>query len=394
MKFFCSTQHPVFATHKRRSSRGAVLVLFAVGIVGIMGMAALAIDIGMVMQVEARLQAIADASALAAAQELPSDANAKTVAAAYATQNDSLNGVIVSTGEVVTGNWDGLGNFTPGGAPVNAVSVIARRTSARNNPVLLIFTKVFNQDAWNLAARAIATNGGGGPPSITRFLADEELFKDPAKQVLEDLAASMGKDFDWIIRDNDGDWFIDIPHMIPGCTVGDCRTKLKVPTGQTGDEGLFDISNPAFPFTDGTNGHPSYQDFLNYNEDTNSWRYGLIDTNDLDPLLGVSTVSHNHRYPEFVNPGQCQVSPVFKSDVSNLNPVGGVPAVNALGWRNGVIAFSLDSLAEDPDGDADQGGGSILPYVWITICDPAPFIGGGGLVTLPHSADRTIRLVR
>jgi hypothetical protein len=114
----------------------------------------------------------------------------------------------------------------------------------------------------------------------------------------------------------------------------------------------------------------------------------------LDPLLGVSSVSHNHLYPSFINPGKCQVSPVYKSDVNNLNPVNGVSAVNALGWRNGLLAFSLDSLAEDPDGDADSGGGSVLPYVWITVCDPTPYTSPGGVVTLPHSADLQIRLVR
>jgi hypothetical protein len=169
---------------------------------------------------------------------------------------------------------------------------------------------------------------------------------------------------------------------------------LKVPTGQTFDEGLFDISHAAFPFVDGSNGYPSFQDFLNYNEDSNSWRYDLLEKWMLDPLLGVSRVSHNHLYDEFVNPGKCQVSPVYKSDVSNLNPQNGVPAVNALGWRQGVMAFSIDSLAEDPDGDAEQGGGSVLPYVWITICDPTPYTSPGGVVTLPLAADLPLRLVR
>ena len=52
----------------------------------------------------------------------------------------------------------------------------------------------------------------------------------------------------------------------------------------------------------------------------------------------------------------------------------------------GVLAFSLDSIAEDPDGNAATGGGSVLPRVWITVCDPTPYIGGGGVVTLPFAA--------
>ena len=38
--------------------------------------------------------------------------------------------------EVVIGNWDGLGNFTPGGAPINAVRVVAgeHRGARRHAP--------------------------------------------------------------------------------------------------------------------------------------------------------------------------------------------------------------------------------------------------------------------
>lgn len=373
----------LFAHSPLSNRRGQSLVLVAVALVGLLALAALAIDMGHLLQVRARLQGMADASALAAAQELPSEYNAKAVAQQYATQNDSTNGTVIAASEVVVGNWDGLGNFVPGGMPTNAVRVVARRTAARNNPALLFFARILGFRWADVAAWSTATSGGAaGTETLTRFIVDEELFKDPAKKTLEDLAASMGKSFDWIIRDNNGDWFIDIP---PG-------TKLKVPTGQTGDEGLFDITHESFPFQEGDD--PSFEDFLNYNEDSNSWRYALISKPSLDPLLGVSRVSHNHLYDDFVNPGKCQVSPVYKSDVSGLNPVNGVPAVNALGWRNGVVAFSLDSIAEDPDGNAATGGGSQLPRVWITICDPAPYIGGGGAVTLPFAANLPLRLVQ
>lgn len=359
---------------------GQSIVIVAVTLAGLLAVAALAIDLGRLLQVRAHLQGIADASALAAAQELPAELNAKGVAAQYARQNDSLHGTIVDTSEVVVGNWDGLGKFTPRGVPVNAVRVVARRVSQRNNPVLLSFARVFGIGTSGVAAWATATSGGSAfAETVTRFIVDEEMFKDPAKKKLEELAASMGKSFDWIMNDNNGDWFIDIPK----------GTKLKVPTGQTGDEALFDITHEAFPFKDGSNGKPTYADFLNYNEDSNSWRYALVSKSLLDPLIGVGRVSHNHLYPGFVNPAKCQISPVFKSDVSNLNPQNGVPRVNALGWRNGVLAFSLDSIAEDPD-----GSGSVLPYIWITVCDPAPYIGGGGRVTLPFAAELPLRLVQ
>jgi hypothetical protein len=229
------------------------------------------------------------------------------------------------------------------------------------------------------------SGGGGGVSTLSRFIIDEEIFKDPAKQFLETLAQSMNQSYDWIIRDNDGDWFIDIP---PG-------TEFWVPTGQTGDEALFDIGHPTFPFTDGTNGNPSFEDFLNYNEDSNSWRYNLINKSDLDPLLGVDRVSHAHLYPAVIQPllGKCQVSPMYKSDISGLNPVNGVPAVNALGWRNGLMAFSIEELGGPPPG----GSSSDLPMLRIKIWDPASCNiswSSAGHVTLQFAANTRIRLVQ
>jgi hypothetical protein len=371
---------PSLHRFSRSSQRGQSLALVAVMLVGLLGVAALAIDLAYLYQVKGRLQGITDASALAAAQALPSEVDAKAVAQQYALQNDHHNGNIVDASDVVVGNWDGLGTFTPGGAPTNAVRVVAWRHAVRNNQVMLFFARALGLGRANISAWSIATSGGGGgEETITRFIIDEEIFKDPAKKVLEDMAKSMNQSFDWIIRDNNGDWFIDIP---PG-------TKLKVPTGQVGDEALFDITHESFPFQNGSNGEPTFQDFLNYNEDSGSWRYNLLEKAMLDPLLGVARVSHAHLYPEYVNPGKCQVSPVYKSDVSALNPVSGVPAVNALGWRNGTLAFSLDSIAEDPD-----GSGSVLPYIWITVCDPTAYTSPGGVVTLPLAADLPLRLVR
>ena len=373
--------------HLRLGQRpGQSLAIVAVMMIGMLSTAALAIDVGMVLQVRNRVQAITDATALAAAQELPSQANARTVAAQYALQNAPDQPALVDPAEVVVGNWDGLGMFTPGGSPVNAVRVVGRRTAARGNSVSTFFAKMFSRHWVDIATFSTATSGGGGGVStLSRFIIDEEIFKDPAKLFLENLAKSMNQSFDWIIRDNDGDWFIDIP---PG-------TEVWVPTGQTGDEALFDIGHPTFPFTDGTNGNPTFEDFLNYNEDSNSWRYNLINKNDLDPLLGVDRVSHAHLYPGIIQPllGKCQVSPMYKSDISALNPVSGVPAVNALGWRNGLMAFSIEELGGPPPG----GSSSDLPMLRIKIWDPASCNISWptpGHVALQFAANTRIRLVQ
>lgn len=88
----------------------------------------------------------------------------------------------------------------------------------------------------------------------------------------------------------------------------------------------------------------------------------------LDPLTGVHAVNSNAEYPSFISPGTCQVSPIYKSDVNAPPPPdnGGAEDVKALGWRRGLLAFSLDSLGQDPDGPS----GSKFYNIWITVCPP------------------------
>ena len=200
----------------------------------------------------------------------------------------------------------------------------------------------------------------------TRFLIDDEMFDTDIPEI-ENLAAAYGTTSAALLSDSDGDWFIDMP---PG-------EVLELPTGQIGDEALFAIDHPEWPFSAGSD--PSHTDFLNYNDDSNSWRYDLVPSSMLDPLLGVSTVSDPDEYWKFVNPNYIHVSPVYKSDVSSLNLVGGVPAVNALGERRGLVAFRILNVGDDPD-----GGGSKLPNLIIEIVSPSevelnavpPFSGG------------------
>ena len=54
----------------RRDERGSALVLYTVAMVGMMGMAALAIDLGMLRKARAEAQRAADASALAGASAI------------------------------------------------------------------------------------------------------------------------------------------------------------------------------------------------------------------------------------------------------------------------------------------------------------------------------------
>ena len=194
-------------------------------------------------------------------------------------------------------------------------------------------------------------------PNSPTFLIDDEVL-DTDVPSIEALAASLGVTPEQLLSDGDGDWFIDLP---PGETI-------ELPTGQVGDTGLFDRGHPEFPF--GEAGKPTVKDFLEYNENGGDLSKGGIDNPDvkalLDPLLGVSAVDVAEVFPSYVT-DTVHVSPVFKSDVSALNPQNGVPAVNALGIRRGLLAFKIIAVGADPDGPA----GSVLPNLVIVVVDPS-----------------------
>ena len=120
------------------------------------------------------------------------------------------------------------------------------------------------------------------------------------------------------------------------------------------------------------------EDFLLYNENGGDLSKGGIDNPAvkalLDPLVGVSAVDEAAVYPSYVDPSYVHVSPIYMSDVNALNPVyppgiqtaHGVPAVNALGLRRGLLAFKIMAIGADPDGP----GGSMLPNIIIEIVNP------------------------
>lgn len=77
----------------KKKERGQVLVLFVLMLTVLIGFVSLAIDVGLFMHEQQNLQNVVDASALAAAQELPDNgAAAETIAQQYALANDTSVG--------------------------------------------------------------------------------------------------------------------------------------------------------------------------------------------------------------------------------------------------------------------------------------------------------------
>ena len=341
--------------------RGTVVVVTAVSLVALLGFAALAIDVGHLYSTKADLQKTADASVLAAAQVLGSDPSVPEsalydIAAEYATKNHDVNGIL-QAGDFKVGYWDvELGGFFPSVTPYNAVGAVMRRNSDSRR-VTLFLAGVLGFHEADISAAAIALAPTPASAQGSRFLIDDEMIDSDVPAIV-DLAESIGMDKEDIISDLDGDWFIDLWEH---CAPVNCQFEL--PTGEIGDEALFDMNHQTFPFPAGS--VPSFADFLNFNKDSSSWRYGLLPLKMLDPLKGVSVVSDGSLYPDYVDPDFVHVSPVFKSDISELNPLPD-PQVNALGWRRGLIAFKIIGVGSDPD-----GSGSVLPNLIIEVVDPA-----------------------
>jgi Flp pilus assembly protein TadG len=169
---------------QNRLRKGVILLLAALLLVVILGMAAFSIDIGYMIYVESELQNSADASALAGAAALmqpylqywypnqSSSAQATTLTNAIASATSEakrlaglnkagdVSSLTANASDVVSGFLDAQNNFSP--APPdsrfpNSVKVMLRRDNQANTPLTLFFAPIFNKNSTNLTATAQAT---------------------------------------------------------------------------------------------------------------------------------------------------------------------------------------------------------------------------------------------
>ena len=160
--------------HRRR---GVASIWVAAVFIVIIGLAGLATDTAYVVLMGHQLQNVADAAALAAAQELRSGRLEARVAAVQIGQANSVAGkaVFLADGDIAIGWYDRQArrfNATPG--PANAVRVVARRTQGSLNGALpLTFGPLFGVKRIDLVRVAIAALGGGAPPGLITLAPDE-----------------------------------------------------------------------------------------------------------------------------------------------------------------------------------------------------------------------------
>ncbi|MBU0516386.1 MAG: hypothetical protein KJ621_16640 [Proteobacteria bacterium] len=163
-----------------KEQRGSSTIMVALALMAMLGMGALAVDLGYVFSTRAEVQKAADAAALAAAFHLVQiynqqggnltlaevTASATEAAGTWAQQNTSTGNpdvpLTVATRDVVVGVWD-VGNktFTAGGTvdQINAVKVTVRRDQTSNGPIQLFFGSVVGVSTVNVSAQAIAYVG-------------------------------------------------------------------------------------------------------------------------------------------------------------------------------------------------------------------------------------------
>ncbi len=163
-----------------RDKRGSSTVMVALALMAMMGMGALAVDLGYVFSTKSEVQKAADAAALAAAFRMVQLYNeqggsvtldevttvAIEAAGTWARQNTSTGNpdvpLTVVDGDVVVGVWDpATKTFTAGGTmdQINAVKVIVRRDQTNNGPIQLMFGPVVGVNTVNVTAEAIAYVG-------------------------------------------------------------------------------------------------------------------------------------------------------------------------------------------------------------------------------------------
>lgn len=184
------------------SEKGQVVALLAVTIVGLLGVAALGVDLGYFFVTRNETQNVADASALAGTrvlghiyQGLPypdqqgfycdDDCVAEIEAAALdvATRNRAGGrAMTVRVEDVNIGQWDG-DTFTPTLQQPDAVEVVARRDETANGPVDTFFARVLGIDTGAISAIATAALSGLGttvegevelPIGISRWFFDSQ----------------------------------------------------------------------------------------------------------------------------------------------------------------------------------------------------------------------------
>jgi hypothetical protein len=147
------------SSNPHNSRRGITLALAALLTVAVVGFVAFGTDVGRIVLVRTRLQAAADASAMAGAAQLGRSVDEVTAEAQQQAGCHQAGGraVALSPADVELGTWDSSERrFTPTGSVGNAVRVTARCDGPAGGQTPLFFGAVLRRLSFHSKASAVA----------------------------------------------------------------------------------------------------------------------------------------------------------------------------------------------------------------------------------------------
>ena len=152
----------------QQDEQGSIMAWTALGLVSLLGAAALTVDMGYMYVLNNQLQTTADAAASAAVKELPDQGAALAAAQDIVQKNmpSAAHGNVITAADVQFGNWNSATRtFTDAGSPLNAVRVNARRDNTNNNAARTFFASALGFSDVSIGAQAIALQGEGTGPA-------------------------------------------------------------------------------------------------------------------------------------------------------------------------------------------------------------------------------------
>jgi hypothetical protein len=192
-----------YLTSRTKDQSGATAVVVAACIIVLLGIAALAADIGYVMVTRNELQNVADAASLAATRQLGAiyqtmsyeeqqnyvcDPTTILPVAQEVGTNNRAGGqnITINNEDIIIGDWDSTNlTFTPTLNQPDAVRVIGRRDGSANGPIATFFAGILGINTADVTAWATAALSGQStatpgevelPIGISRFWFDNPEY--------------------------------------------------------------------------------------------------------------------------------------------------------------------------------------------------------------------------
>ena len=162
-----------------RGQRGVTAIVIAIVLPVLIGVVALAVDVGYLAATKNELQNIADASALAGARKLGSIYQTKSYEEQQSYVCDPVpikdvvkeigsknraggkDNIVINDGDIIIGDWNGgAQTLTATLNQPDAVEVTARRDGGANGPIVTFFARIFGIDTEDVVADATAALTG------------------------------------------------------------------------------------------------------------------------------------------------------------------------------------------------------------------------------------------